>query len=140
VKYFCIAFVIFGVVTDAWARQTQVSGIASYGRVTGEHEDVRGQFAPMVGASLNLRLFKPEIRIDYEYVPWDRRGHLYLVGAGWFIQTQMKPIRPFFQVGWVGGVETVAYRRNPKFQGLGASAGFTRTVGSRLFIRPEVRF
>jgi len=69
VKYIFSVLFLFGVVTNAWARQTQMSINGGYGRVTGENEDVRGQFAPIVGASLKLKLHKPEIRIDYEYVP-----------------------------------------------------------------------
>jgi hypothetical protein len=136
VKCLCAVLFIFGVATDGRARQ-EVSGIAGYGRITGESEDIRGQFAPTVGASLILRLHRPEIRIDYENVLWDKNGRLHLVGAGWFIQSRPKAIRPFFQLGWMLGVER---NSTQGFQGLAVSAGVTRDVGGRIFIRPEVRW
>jgi len=128
-----------GGAADGWSRQTQLSGLGGYGNITGE--DVRVQFAPTVGASLNLRLIAPEIKIDYEYVPWDRQGALHLIGAGWFIQSDPKPTRPFFQIGWVFAAETDArFVSADKFMGLAASAGLTRSIGSRFFIRPELRW
>jgi hypothetical protein len=139
IQLLCVVFLILGVAADGWSRQTQLSGIGGYGHITGE--DVRSQFAPTVGASLNLRLIGPEIKIDYESVPWDRGGTLHLIGAGWFIQSEPKPTRPFFQIGWVFAIEPDArFVSANKFMGLAASAGLTRSLGSRFFIRPELRW
>src|SRR5262245_38629590 len=126
IRIVAVVSVILGVASDGCCRQTQVSGIGGYGHITGE--DVREQFASTVGVSLNLRLYRPEIKIDYEYVPWDREGALHLIGAGWLIQADPKPTRPFFQIGWVFGAEPNAgFVSADKFMGLAASAGLTRS-------------
>ena len=62
-----------------------------------------------------------------------------LIGAGWFIQSDPKPTRPFFQIGWVFGIDPDP-RFADKFMGLAVSAGLTRSIGSRFFIRPELRW
>ena len=134
-----VVFLILGIAADGLARQTQLSGIGGYGRIEGE--DVREQSAAAVGVSWNLRLFGPDIKIDYEYIAWDREGPLHLIGAGWLIQGDPKPTRPFFQFGWVFGIEPESSPRvADKFMGLAASAGFTGSIGSRFFIRPELRW
>jgi hypothetical protein len=135
-----IAGLILVFVASAWAAGPDVSAVAGYGHIGGEAEDVRSQSAAVVGASLNTRL-GPEIKIDYENVRWDRNGSLHLLGVGWLIQSAPKRTRPFFQIGWVLGIESAGPSGSrDKFQGLAAAAGFTQNIGSRFLIRPELRW
>jgi hypothetical protein len=125
--------------TIAAAADLEVSGAAGFGYVTGEAEDVRAGYIPGFGVSISSRLGRPEIKVDYEYINWDRNGNLHMVGVGWLIQAEPQKIRPFFQAGWTFGIERFSGATD-KFQGLALSTGLTISTGTRLFVRPEFRW
>jgi len=133
----------------------EISGTAGFGSVWGE--DVETQTLAFGGASFMLKIIRPEVKIDYEYVPWDRKGRLHMIGAGWLIQGS-KNMRPFFQFGWTWGFERyhvqgtfpgrlpgdlpIYVNRNftEILHGPALSAGFTIPFRREMFVRPELRW
>ena len=141
----------------ATAQNVEVSGTGGYGHVAGE--DVRDQNIPLVGISASARLAGPEIKVDYEYINWNRSGgNLHMIGFGWLIQSRRPTVRPFFQFGWTFGIARshfegllpsprpgepprfVSVTDTDKFQGLSLSAGVTFPMQGRFFLRPEFRW
>ena len=139
---------------DAFAQDREISATAGVGHVDGE--DANDQWFSMLGLSFSARLWRPEIKIDYEHLDWDRTGNLHVIGVGWLIQKRATKLRPFFQWGILGGVQrqrfsgtigrpdfaplSVERTFTNAFTGVALSTGFTADVRKQFFIRPEVRW
>ncbi|PYS54373.1 MAG: hypothetical protein DMG13_08425 [Acidobacteria bacterium] len=154
---FLLLVVFLQLANSVAAQGIEISSPAGFGHVDGE--DVSGQYIPVFGVSASGKLGRPEIKVDYEYINWNRGGgNLHMIGFGWLIQAHRPSIRPFFQLGWTFGIQRSHFEgtvpgRLPgdppqfinvtdtdKFQGLALSAGVTFPLQKRFFLRPEFRW
>ena len=142
-------------VSLAPAQDREVSVIGGLGHADGE--DVSDEWFSMAGASFSARLWRPEIKVDYEHLNLDRTGNLHFIGVGWLIQKHTTKVRPFFQWGVLAGFQrqrfTGTIGRPPNFPpvfvdrtftnalgGVALSTGFSVDFRGQFFIRPELRW
>jgi hypothetical protein len=143
-----------GLASVVTAQDREISAMGGVGYATAGDFSAK-EFAQF-GASFSFRAGRPEIKVDYEHVNWDRPGNLHIISFGWLIQKRSGTVRPLFQWGFLYGlqrqhfegtisrpdfppivVERTTYNH---FTGAALSAGLSIDVQPQIFIRPEFRW